>query len=217
MERDKIDQRMSSSSEDEEASEESSYQSEFSDDGERTSDQEETDQEEDDRSPCTEKRGQDEGERKVTLRSKQERKRTKKRKDRISDQEETDSREEGRLSHDIKLETHKKVGELEEGLMTLGDREETRGKRKKVEGGREDELTETVAGIVYLSRVPPFMKPHKVKHLLSCYGSVGRVYLKPEGQCSEVLLDRHLCEYTCIFDFICHIECGVPFPHLFYM
>ena len=38
-----------------------------------------------------------------------------------------------------------------------------------------------VPGVVYLSRVPPFMKPYKLKHLLSPYGSVGRIYLQPEG------------------------------------
>ena len=36
-------------------------------------------------------------------------------------------------------------------------------------------------GIVYLSRIPPFMKPLKVRHLLSQYGEVGRVFLQPEG------------------------------------
>ncbi|ORY86137.1 hypothetical protein BCR37DRAFT_339297, partial [Protomyces lactucae-debilis] len=35
-------------------------------------------------------------------------------------------------------------------------------------------------GVVYLSKVPPFMKPHKVKHLLSKYGEVGRIFLAPE-------------------------------------
>jgi ESF2/ABP1 family protein len=35
-------------------------------------------------------------------------------------------------------------------------------------------------GVVYLSRVPPFMKPAKVKQLLSRYAEIGRVYLAPE-------------------------------------
>ncbi|CAI2183070.1 8260_t:CDS:2 [Funneliformis geosporum] len=35
-------------------------------------------------------------------------------------------------------------------------------------------------GIIYLSCVPPFMKPSKIKHLLGQYGNVGRVYLAPE-------------------------------------
>ncbi|KAI5480845.1 hypothetical protein MNV49_006654 [Pseudohyphozyma bogoriensis] len=32
-------------------------------------------------------------------------------------------------------------------------------------------------GLIYLSRIPPGMGPSKVKHLLSAYGEVGRVYL----------------------------------------
>uniref|UniRef100_A0A7S2XZV6 RRM domain-containing protein n=1 Tax=Fibrocapsa japonica TaxID=94617 RepID=A0A7S2XZV6_9STRA len=35
-------------------------------------------------------------------------------------------------------------------------------------------------GVVYLSRIPPFMKPAKVKHLLEQYGSIERVYLVEE-------------------------------------
>ncbi|KAG0299409.1 RNA-binding ATPase activator esf2 [Dissophora globulifera] len=35
-------------------------------------------------------------------------------------------------------------------------------------------------GIVYLSRVPPFMKPVKLRHLLGQFGELGRVYLAPE-------------------------------------
>ena len=40
----------------------------------------------------------------------------------------------------------------------------------------------TTPGLVYLSNIPPFMKPHKVRHLLGQYGEVGRVYLQPEGE-----------------------------------
>ena len=74
-----------------------------------------------------------------------------------------------------------KLEEEEEKETTT--REDKR-KRNKGEESRGDKGS--VAGIVYLSRVPPFMKPHKVKHLLSRYGSIGRVYLKPEGQCMLV-------------------------------
>ena len=67
--------------------------------------------------------------------------------------------------------------------MAQRDERERHERRKKLgQSVRGDQqLSETVAGIVYLSRVPPFMKPHKVKQLLSRYGSVDRVYLKPEG------------------------------------
>lgn len=36
-------------------------------------------------------------------------------------------------------------------------------------------------GVVYISRIPPFMKPHKLKHLLSEYGETGRIFLAPEN------------------------------------
>jgi ESF2/ABP1 family protein len=37
------------------------------------------------------------------------------------------------------------------------------------------------AGIVYISRIPPGMRPAKVRHLMSACGQVGRVYLQQEG------------------------------------
>jgi len=36
------------------------------------------------------------------------------------------------------------------------------------------------SGIIYLSCIPPFMKPSKIKHLLGQFGNIGRVYLAPE-------------------------------------
>lgn len=35
-------------------------------------------------------------------------------------------------------------------------------------------------GVVYLSRVPPYMRVNKVRHLLSQFGEVGRIYLQRE-------------------------------------
>ena len=35
-------------------------------------------------------------------------------------------------------------------------------------------------GVVYLSRLPPFMKPLKVRQMLERHGELGRVYLAPE-------------------------------------
>jgi len=37
------------------------------------------------------------------------------------------------------------------------------------------------SGVIYISRIPPGMQPAKVRHLLSQYGEVGRVYLQQEG------------------------------------
>lgn len=35
---------------------------------------------------------------------------------------------------------------------------------------------------IYISRVPPFMKPEKLKHLLGQYGDINRIYLVPEDK-----------------------------------
>ncbi|XP_068744837.1 uncharacterized protein [Montipora capricornis] len=35
-------------------------------------------------------------------------------------------------------------------------------------------------GIVYLSRLPPFMRPAKVRNIFSKHGEVGRIFLQPE-------------------------------------
>lgn len=37
------------------------------------------------------------------------------------------------------------------------------------------------AGVVYISRIPPGMRPAKVRHLMSQYGEIGKVYLQQEG------------------------------------
>jgi len=36
-------------------------------------------------------------------------------------------------------------------------------------------------GVIYISRIPPGMKPTKVRHLMSQYGETGKVYLQQEG------------------------------------
>lgn len=37
------------------------------------------------------------------------------------------------------------------------------------------------SGVIYLSRVPPFMKPQVLRSLLTPYGAVGRIFLTPES------------------------------------
>jgi ESF2/ABP1 family protein len=41
------------------------------------------------------------------------------------------------------------------------------------------------AGIIYISRIPPAMRPSKVRHLMSQYGAIGRIYLQQEGICTS--------------------------------
>ena len=40
----------------------------------------------------------------------------------------------------------------------------------------------TAPGIVYLSRLPPFMKPAKVRYTFAQFGEIGRLFLQPEGK-----------------------------------
>ncbi|EFW99301.1 u3 snornp-associated protein esf2 [Grosmannia clavigera kw1407] len=41
------------------------------------------------------------------------------------------------------------------------------------------------SGVMYLSRVPPFMKPIKLRSLLSPYGTINRIFLSPEDPLSH--------------------------------
>jgi hypothetical protein len=37
-------------------------------------------------------------------------------------------------------------------------------------------------GVIYISRIPPGMRPTKVRYLMSQYGQIGKVYLQQEGE-----------------------------------
>lgn len=41
------------------------------------------------------------------------------------------------------------------------------------------------SGVIYLSRVPPFMKPTVLRSLLTPYGTIGRIFLTPEPSTSR--------------------------------
>lgn len=41
------------------------------------------------------------------------------------------------------------------------------------------------SGVVYLSRIPPFMKPAKLRSLLEPYGTINRIFLAPEDGASH--------------------------------
>ena len=43
------------------------------------------------------------------------------------------------------------------------------------------EETDRRRGVVYVSRIPPFMKPVKLRHMLEQFAKIGRLYLAPEG------------------------------------
>ena len=50
---------------------------------------------------------------------------------------------------------------------------------------RKKKRKETIPGVVYMSRLPPFMKPAKIRNIFSQYGEVGRLFLQPEGKNSR--------------------------------
>lgn len=49
----------------------------------------------------------------------------------------------------------------------------------------ESSLKKDKSGVIYLSRVPPFMKPAVLRSLLQPYGAVGRIFLTPESSTSR--------------------------------
>lgn len=48
-------------------------------------------------------------------------------------------------------------------------------------------------GVIYMSRVPPFMKPNKAKSMFEQYGEITRLYLAEEGfkpfKCLNIIVD----------------------------
>lgn len=58
-------------------------------------------------------------------------------------------------------------------------------KSKKMNKLRKEavEYMENIAkrGVIYLSRIPPFMKPNKARTIFEQYGEVTRLYLAEEG------------------------------------
>jgi len=49
----------------------------------------------------------------------------------------------------------------------------------------QSSLKKDKSGVIYLSRVPPFMKPAVLRSLLTPYGDVGRIFLTPEDSTSR--------------------------------
>lgn len=87
-------------------------------------------------------------------------------------------------------ENHRVMGtESEGGGAEEGGEEEQKQKEKekKKKRKRDKSLQEGRAavpgkrGVCYLSRIPPHLKPLKLRHLLSQFGEVLRIYLAPEG------------------------------------
>jgi ESF2/ABP1 family protein len=77
----------------------------------------------------------------------------------------------------------KEDDEEEEATDEADKAMKTKKKKKKVLSRAKLERVKAKAerrGIVYVSRIPPHMKPAKLRQLLAAYGEVGRVYCTPE-------------------------------------
>ncbi|KAJ2723880.1 RNA-binding ATPase activator esf2 [Coemansia sp. Benny D115] len=75
------------------------------------------------------------------------------------------------------------VGDLDGSDNEQGESAPTK-KHKKSKLSEDDILraqnVERKSGVVYMSRIPPFMKPAKVRHMLEKYAQIGRIYLVQE-------------------------------------
>ncbi|KAJ2454205.1 RNA-binding ATPase activator esf2 [Coemansia sp. RSA 2336] len=67
----------------------------------------------------------------------------------------------------------------------VGDMEEPTEKPQKLLSEKDVERAqkaERKSGVVYMSRVPPYMKPIQVRHMLEKYAQIGRIYLVEEDE-----------------------------------
>lgn len=111
-----------------------------------------------------------------------------------------DSDEESNISDDEEAEI-----ETKEQNETISDASKSAKSSKKVESEAGDsritlppaikslskknliatDLAIKKSGVVYLSRIPPFMKPHKLRSLLEPHGTINRIFLTPEDPSSH--------------------------------
>lgn len=69
-----------------------------------------------------------------------------------------------------------------DGNETEADKEQKEIERKKKIQQEAEEAMKAIkkSGVVYMSTIPPYMKPIKVKQILERFGEVTRIYLSPE-------------------------------------
>lgn len=70
---------------------------------------------------------------------------------------------------------------IEEGFST-GEMKKKRKNEKSIIRKEAEKYSERLAkrGVIYVSRIPPFMKPNKLRNLLERYGEITRLYLAEE-------------------------------------
>ena len=99
------------------------------------------------------------------------------------DKQNTHSDNDNSINDDDDNDTNNSDNDLNNNPNDNSNASNKNRKRKRVLDSttvEEFTLQEKQKGLVYLSRIPPYMKPIKVRHLLSQYGEIGRIYLAPE-------------------------------------
>ncbi|GMM52431.1 RNA-binding ATPase activator [Starmerella bacillaris] len=101
-----------------------------------------------------------------------------------------ESEQESRTSHFKKSKSFAKSNELEsDSESETEEKDESKEKSEKLKILTEEESRQKLkqikkSGVVYLSSIPPYMKPIKLKQILERFGECGRVYLAPEDSVS---------------------------------
>lgn len=127
------------------------------------------------------------------------------------------SSEEGAASQSEEEEEGDEEGGLGEGMVPdgfAGPSEKT-VKPLTPEALAAFKAAQEKAGVLYISRIPPGMRPTKVRHLMSGYGAVGRVYLQQEGAFFCFMLPRPAAD-SVRFDtnYVCRCQTCVLAPKI---
>ena len=75
-----------------------------------------------------------------------------------------------------------------ESIVNVDVKEKKKSKLLKQAQEYRDEIDER--GVIYIARVPPFMKPNKARHIFEDFGVVTRLYLSEEGIVVKSTLNR---------------------------
>ncbi|KAG0000879.1 RNA-binding ATPase activator esf2 [Entomortierella chlamydospora] len=85
-----------------------------------------------------------------------------------------------KVSLDSRFQINDEEGDGAKTTRVRGTKKSKKVKPLTPEALEKFQAARDKTGIVYLSKIPPFMKPVKLRHLLGQFGELGRVYLAPE-------------------------------------
>ncbi|CDO93390.1 unnamed protein product [Kluyveromyces dobzhanskii CBS 2104] len=72
--------------------------------------------------------------------------------------------------------------EAESPVVQLTEEQIEKEKQKRLKKLKSDKKSKHKTGVVYLSRIPPYMKPAKLRQILTRFGEVDRLFLKREEE-----------------------------------